>query len=146
MEVGEGCRVLDSRTRIPRDVHLERYSVSPLMVPSSVPLPQPQHHREGQVDRLRGSWSGSSEQALSRGEANLITGAVSLQEGRWLRWVLGMCGKSADGASLGSSVRGGLKKPGKHWTASGQPLPPLQSHCSLRLKISSLLLATNSGL
>lgn len=56
-----------------------------------------------------------------------------------------MCGKSADGASLGSSVRGGLKKPGKHWTASGQSLPPLQSHCSLRLKSSSLL-ATSSGL
>lgn len=36
----------------PRDVHLERCSASPLVVLSSVPLPQPQRHREGQVDPM----------------------------------------------------------------------------------------------
>lgn len=61
MEVGEESRVLDAGIRPPREVRWERCSASPLAGLSPVPLPQPQHHREGQVDpAIRGSWSGSA--------------------------------------------------------------------------------------
>lgn len=76
---------------------------------------------------------------MEQREANLIIVAVSLQEGgggevggEWLFGVAtGNAREGAHWASLGSSVRGGLRKRGKHRTAMHKPLPQFQRCCSL---------------
>lgn len=89
MEVGEESRVLDARIRPPREVHLGRDAQPlPWLVFPQFPSPNP-----STTERAR--WTlpleaaGLAQQSTKQREANLITGAVSLQEGRWLGWALG---------------------------------------------------------
>lgn len=135
MEVGKGSKGPDARIRLwtPEEVYMEGGSASPLSVLSSVPLPHP-----STTERAR--WTGHQRQLVrlsststEQREANLIIGAVSLQERGWLAAVA--AGNAQEGCMLhqpGVPSEGWSQEAWQtqHSHAQG-PTPQLQYHCSL---------------